>query len=84
MIYYYIYIINIYIYILCLHFYWLFSFTKRPFLFIYCKFIYLFLAVLDLHCHPGFSLVVENRGHSPVVEQGLLIAVASLVAEHLL
>ena len=44
--------------------------------------IYLFLAALDLHCILGFSLVVENRGYSLVVVCWLLIAVASLVAEH--
>ena len=38
-------------------------------------FIYLFLPVLFLCCCAGFSLVV-------VVMHGLLIAVASLVAEH--
>ena len=36
-------------------------------------FIYLFLAVLDLRCCTGFSLVAEYR---------LLIAVVSLAAEH--
>ena len=30
----------------------------------------------------GLSLVVVNRGYSPDVVLGLLIAVASLVAEH--
>ena len=34
--------------------------------------MYLFLAVLDLHCCTGFSLVAVHR---------LLIVVASLVAE---
>ena len=32
----------------------------------------------------GFSLVVRSRGHSLVVVQGLLAAVASLIAELLL
>ena len=36
-------------------------------------FIYLFLAVLDLRCCTGVSLVAEHR---------LLIAVVSLAAEH--
>ena len=36
-------------------------------------YLFYFLAVLDLHCWMGFSLVVVR---------GLLIAVASLVAEH--
>ena len=48
-------------------------------------FIYLcisLLAVLGLHCCAGFSLVVVSRGCSLIVVCGLLIAVASLVAEH--
>ena len=45
-------------------------------------FIYLFLTVLDLCCCTGFSLVVESRGYPPAVVLALLIAVASLVAEH--
>ena len=36
-------------------------------------FIYSFLSMLCLHCHAGFSLVVEP---------GFLVAVASLIAEH--
>ena len=36
-------------------------------------FIYLFLAVLGLHCYSGFSLVAVH---------GFLIVVASLVADH--
>ena len=40
---------------------------------IFLKFIYLFLGVLGLSCCMGFSLVVVL---------GLLIAVASLAAEH--
>jgi len=31
---------------------------------------------------PGLSLVAESRGYSLVAVSGLLIAVASLVAEH--
>ena len=45
-------------------------------------FIYLFLTVLDLCCCTGFSLVVASRGYPPAVVLALLIAVASLVAEH--
>ena len=41
----------------------------------------LFLAVLGLGCCVGFSLVAVSRGYS-LVEHGLLIVVASLVAEH--
>ena len=41
------------------------------------------MAVLDLHCCMGFSLVSVSRGHSVVVVgAGFLIAVASLVVEH--
>ena len=46
------------------------------------NFVYLFLAVLGLpHC-IGFSLVAPSGGHFPVMAQGLLIVVASPVAEH--
>ena len=41
-----------------------------------------FLAVLDLCCCAGFSLVAASRGYSPGVMRGLFTAVASLVAEH--
>ena len=41
----------------------------------------IFLAVLLLCCHVGFSLVVESRGYSAVAVGGLLIAV-TYVAEH--
>ena len=41
-----------------------------------------FLAVLGLCCCMGFSLVASSRSYSLVVVCGLLIAVASLVAEH--
>ena len=44
---------------------------------------YLFLAVLDLCCFMGFSLVAVSRSYSLAVVQGFLIAVASfLIAEH--
>ena len=45
-------------------------------------FIYLFLAILGLHCFVVFSLVAASRGYSLAVVHGLLIAVASLAAEH--
>ena len=51
------------------------------FLFLMYNFLYLFLAVLDLHCYAGFSLVSVSRGYS-LVECGLLSVVSSLVAEH--
>ena len=44
--------------------------------------IYLFMAAVGLRCCAGFSLVVASRGCSVVVVRGLLILVASLVAEH--
>ena len=44
------------------------------------KFIYL-LAVLGLCCCMGFSLVVVSRGCSLVTVPGLLIVMASFVAE---
>ena len=45
-------------------------------------FIYLFLATLGLRCCVGLFLVVASWGYSPAVVCGLLIWVASLVAEH--
>ena len=47
-------------------------------------FIHLFLAVLGLRCYMGFSLVAGSRGYALVAVCGLLIEVASLVAEHIL
>ena len=41
-----------------------------------------FLAVLNLCGSMGFSLVVASGSYSPVMACRLLIAVASLVAEH--
>ena len=46
------------------------------------KIIYLFLAVLGLRCHVGFSLVVESEGYSLAAVRRLLITVTNLVAEH--
>ena len=43
-------------------------------------FMYLFLAVLGLHCWAGFSLVAASGGYSLVAVFRLLIAVVSLVA----
>lgn len=42
--------------------------------------MYLFLNVLGLHCHLGFSLVVASGGYSLVHACGLLISEASLAA----
>ena len=44
--------------------------------------IYLFLAVLGVRCWAGFSLAVATGGSPLVLVHGLLLAVASLVAEH--
>ena len=52
-------------------------FKKKVFLF-----LNLFLAVLDLHCCVGFSLIVASGSYSLVTMHRLLIAVFSLVAEH--
>ena len=52
------------------------------FFFFFLSFVYLFLVVLGLHCSAGFSLVVASGGYSLVAVCGLLIAVASLIAEH--
>ena len=38
--------------------------------------------MLGLYCCRGFSLVVASESYSPAVVHGLLIAVASLVAEY--
>ena len=48
---------------------------------IFYNFIYLFLAVLALCCCTGFFLVAASGGYSRVAACGLLIAVASIVAE---
>ena len=45
-------------------------------------FIYLFMAVLGLHCCRGFSLGVRSKGYSQVVVCGILIATASFATEH--
>ena len=43
---------------------------------------FFFFSLLGLHLCLGFSLVLVSRGCSLFAEQGLLIVVASLVAEH--
>ena len=50
--------------------------------FFFFKLIYLFLAVLGLHCCSQTFSSCDERGLLFVVVRGLLIAVASLVAEH--
>ena len=54
----------------------------RAFLFLKNKFIYLFLAVLGLRCCPRTFSSCGKQGLLFVVARGLLIVVASLVAEH--
>ena len=46
------------------------------------KFIYLFLAVLGLRCHVQAFSSCGEQGLLFVAVRGLLIVVASLVAEH--
>ena len=55
------------------------TFKKNTFI---CLFIYLFLAVLGLHCCTRAFSNCGERGLPFVAVHGLLIAVASLVAEH--
>lgn len=59
--------------------------SRRPrflaFIFI-CLFIYSFLALLGLHRCAGMSLVSVSGGYSLVGMHKLLIALASLTAEH--
>ena len=47
-----------------------------------CKLIYLFLAALGRHCCTWAFSTCGERGLLFIVVRGLLIAVASLVAEH--
>ena len=60
--------------------------TKKSLFYLFFKkiilFIYLFLAVLGLHCCARTFSSCGERGLLFVVVRGLLIAVASLVAEH--
>ena len=46
------------------------------------NFIYLFLAVLGLHCCAGFSLFVAIGSYSLVVVHRFLIVVAFLAVQH--
>ena len=52
------------------------------YIYIYFNFIYLFMAVLGLCCCTQAFSSCGERGPLSVVVRGLLIAVASLVAEH--
>ena len=49
---------------------------------LFFKIIYLFLAVLDLCCCAGFSLVAASEGYSVDAVSGLLIEVVSIVAKY--
>ena len=57
-----------------LFFFKVLSFQKKNYVLIF--------ALLGVCCRVGFSLVAESRGHTLVAGHGLLIAMASLVAEH--
>ena len=46
------------------------------------SFIYLLMAVVSLHGCIDFSLAVARGSYFPIVGHGLLITVASLIAEH--
>ena len=57
-------------------------FVYRFFFWFFFKFIYLFLAALGLRCCPQAFSSCGERGLLFVAVRGLLVAVASLVAEH--
>ena len=69
---------------LLIHFELIFVYRVRHyfFFFFFCKFIYLFLAALGLRCCARAFSSCGERGLLFIVVRGLLIAVASLVAEH--
>ena len=50
--------------------------------FVFYKAVFFFLAMLGLRCCTGFSLIAASGGYSLVAVCGLLVVVASLVAEH--
>ena len=50
--------------------------------FYFLLFIYFLMTLLGLRCCVTFSLVVAKEDYCLVVVLGLLVAVASLVAEH--
>ena len=52
------------------------------FFFFFNNFIYLYVAVLDLGCCPGFALLAVSGVYCLVAALGLHISVASLVAEY--
>ena len=65
-----------------LNYYWSLPLSDRKITFFPLRFIYLFLADLDLHCWAQTFSSCDKWGLLFVVVPGLLIAVASLVAEH--
>ena len=50
--------------------------------FLIILFIYFIFGCAESSLLHGFTLVLESRGHAPVVVHRFLIAVASFVAEH--
>ena len=48
----------------------------------YIRQSFFFLALLGLRCCTGFPLIAASGGYSLVAVCGLLIVVASIVAEH--
>ena len=56
--------------------------SQSFFFFFFYKFIYLFMAVLGLHCFTRAFSSCGEWGLPFVAVHGLLIAVASLVEEH--
>ena len=58
------------------------SSTKSLLVFFFNEFIYLFLAALGLRCCAWAFSSCSERGLLFVVVRGLLIVVASLVAQH--
>ena len=65
-----------------LNLYFLMSFHDYTFFKQFIYFIYLFLAVLGLHCCVRFFSSCGERGLLFVAVRGLLVAVSSLVAKH--
>jgi len=67
---------------ICISSYSLWEFFLGPFFKKLTSTLYLFTAVLGLHCCVGFSLVVERRNCSAVEVSRPLTAVTSLVVEY--
>ena len=58
------------------------SFLRSLINLIYNFILFIYLAVLGLHCCVDFSLVVASNSYCLVVVHELLIAVASFVVDH--